>query len=156
MLCLIADHDSAETHKKLMLTKANTFAKVVEMCQEEEKAAKTSKQFVSRSSQMLQQPPLTRRTKRLAKLQHRVNSLEVMPIIVEAIVVVKEVIMVVMEANSKRKADLSLKVYHKSVQDLNQQDSHATDVVKLITKTMTDTSCRGINAKHTTCNKIGY
>ena len=50
MLCLIAGHDSAETRKKLMLAKVDTFAKAVEVCLEEEKAAKSSKQFVSGSA----------------------------------------------------------------------------------------------------------
>jgi hypothetical protein len=39
-----------ETPKKLMLTKVDHFAKAVEICLEEEKAAKTSRQFVSGSS----------------------------------------------------------------------------------------------------------
>ena len=50
MLCLIAGHDNADVRKKLMLAKVKTFAKAVEICQEEERAAKTSKQFVSGSS----------------------------------------------------------------------------------------------------------
>ena len=50
MLCLIAGHDDANVRKKLMLAKVKTFANAVEICQEEERAAKTSKQFVSGSS----------------------------------------------------------------------------------------------------------
>jgi hypothetical protein len=42
MVCLIAGHDSADTQKKLMLVKVDTFAKAVKNYQEEEKAAKTS------------------------------------------------------------------------------------------------------------------
>jgi hypothetical protein len=49
MVCLIAGHDSANTQKKLMLAKVNTFARAIEIFQEE-KAAKTSKQFVSGSA----------------------------------------------------------------------------------------------------------
>ena len=50
MLCLIAGHDSSEIRKKLMLAKVDTFARAVEICEEEEKAAKSSKQFVSGSA----------------------------------------------------------------------------------------------------------
>ena len=37
MVCLIAGHDSADTQKKLMLVKVDTFAKAVKNYQEEEK-----------------------------------------------------------------------------------------------------------------------
>jgi hypothetical protein len=32
MVCLIAGHDSADTRKKLMLAKVDTFAKAVKIC----------------------------------------------------------------------------------------------------------------------------
>ena len=49
MLCLIAGHNDAQVRKKLMLAKVDTFAKAVEICEEEEKAAKSSKQFANGS-----------------------------------------------------------------------------------------------------------